>query len=203
MRYLALDTSSGIKVLLTVDGKNYDYVADDGKMASATLLPTIDRLLTKAGVTIEMLDAIAVVIGPGSFTGIRIAVNTARALSYVTRVPLIGIDALTVGAYGVKEDCHSVIYGWGKNFYVAEYEGRKMVKEACIMQKEDVLALAGTVVCDRKSKRFIANGTECNQVTAIRKIVRQRLKKGEMSAFEDVIPYYIAVSQAEKDLENK
>lgn len=54
----------------------------------------VDRLLLQAGVTIAQLDRIAVVTGPGSFTGIRIGVAYARGLSLVTGAPCIGVTSL-------------------------------------------------------------------------------------------------------------
>lgn len=202
MNYLALDTSAGIKVMLTVGKKNYDFIDDDGKMASQVLLPKIDYLLNRANITLDQLDAIAVVIGPGSFTGIRIAVNTARALSYVKKIPLIAIDSLLVGAYSVKDKvCASVVYGWGKNFYYASYKNRIATIEPKVIEREEIEEIGGVIVCDAKSKRFIKNAVVCEQKNAIRKIIRQRLKREEYTPFEQVLPFYIAVSQAEKDLQ--
>jgi tRNA threonylcarbamoyl adenosine modification protein YeaZ len=56
------------------------------------LMPMLEELLAEAGVTWSDLDAIGVGIGPGNFTGIRIAVSAARGLSLGLKVPAVGID---------------------------------------------------------------------------------------------------------------
>ena len=200
--YLALDTSSGIRVLLSVDGKNYDYTEDDGKSASAVLLPVVDKLLSKAGVQLKDLDAIAVVVGPGSFTGIRIAVNTARMFAYTTQIPLIKVDNLEVCASGIKGECNSVVYGWGKNFYTAKYVNSIPISQAVAQTYEFVNGLEN-IVCDKKSKKFLPTAIESGSAQDLRVCVERKLKNREFTKAEEVIPFYIASSQAENDLAKK
>jgi tRNA threonylcarbamoyladenosine biosynthesis protein TsaB len=61
---------------------------------SEILLPLIHSLLEKTGTRIQQLAAIAVSIGPGSFTGLRIALATAKGLAYESGVPLVGVSTL-------------------------------------------------------------------------------------------------------------
>jgi tRNA threonylcarbamoyladenosine biosynthesis protein TsaB len=82
--------------------------APDGEPASETLragarhdddlLPAIDRLLGRAGAGPASLEAVGVSIGPGGFTGLRIAVSTARALADVLGVKLLAIPSAEVVA---------------------------------------------------------------------------------------------------------
>lgn len=58
------------------------------------LLPTIDQMLRAASLTMQQIDGIAVASGPGSFTGLRIGVTTAKSLAYSIRKPLVGIPSL-------------------------------------------------------------------------------------------------------------
>ena len=202
MNYLVLDTSSGIKILLTAKGKNYDFVDENGKAASTVLLPEIDRLLKEAEVEICNLDAIAVVVGPGSFTGIRIAVNTARMFSYVTKIPMIRVDNLELCAFSVEGECNSVVYGWGKNFYLASFADGVSVGDARCVSDEYINGL-DNVVCDGKSKRFLPNATVCGSTVDLRGCVERKLESGDFTPIEEVVPFYIAVSQAENDLAGK
>lgn len=61
----------------------------------------IDELLNKQGVTYNDIDAIAVSSGPGSYTGLRIGVSTAKGLCFALDKPLIAVETLEAMAYGV------------------------------------------------------------------------------------------------------
>ena len=64
------------------------------------LFPLLNEVLVEAELTWEDLDALAVGVGPGNFTGIRIAVSAARGLSLSLGIPAIGVDLFQVRAYG-------------------------------------------------------------------------------------------------------
>jgi tRNA threonylcarbamoyl adenosine modification protein YeaZ len=69
-------------------------VVEIGKGHAEHLIGVIDRALAEAGLTLKQLDAIAVGIGPGSFTGIRVAVSAARGFALALAIPAVGIDTL-------------------------------------------------------------------------------------------------------------
>ena len=67
-----------------------------------TVIPLINSLLEKRHLTLADLSAIAVSIGPGSFTGLRVGLATAKGIAYSGGLPLIGISTLLALAAGVK-----------------------------------------------------------------------------------------------------
>ena len=71
------------------------------KTHSEKLMPLVDKLLQESGVEREQLQSIAVAAGPGSFTGIRIGVATARALAQGLAIPAVGVPTLEALAEGV------------------------------------------------------------------------------------------------------
>ena len=204
MNYLILDTSCGIRVLLTANGKNYDCTDENGKTASTVLLPVIDKLLDEAQITVGDLDSIFAVVGPGSFTGIRIAVNTARMISYVKNIAVKKIDTLTIGAYSLEGKCKSVVYGWGKNFYVADYdENKNLICEPYTATDEDLNAFDGVMVCDKKSAQILNNGLVYDVNEALRRVAISKIESGINESLCDVVPFYVTDSQAERELAQK
>ena len=94
MLTLALDTALDRAAVAVSDGagRQHALVERMDRGHAEHLLPMIDRLLAEAGVAIADVGRIAVDVGPGSFTGIRIAVATARGLGLALGVPVIGVD---------------------------------------------------------------------------------------------------------------
>ena len=204
MNWLALDTALGVKIILSVDGKIYKFTDEEYKMASTVLLPKIDELLTEAQVKLSDVDVFATTIGPGSFTGIRIAVNTARAFAYALNKPIIGIDCLTVGAYSCDGDCSSVLYGWGDNYYVATFDkNHNMTSEAKAIKEDELSSLSGLIVSDKATQDVISFALVYDGTQAFIKAVENKLSKSEAGSYDDVKPFYVMPSQAERDLINK
>lgn len=63
------------------------------------LIPAVDSLFASTGVTVHDLRAVAVATGPGSFTGLRVGLSTAKGIAYSLNVPLIGVSSLEAMAY--------------------------------------------------------------------------------------------------------
>ena len=102
MTVLAFDCAiNGLSVALVRDGTPLARHREDGRGQAATLLPAIARLMREAGVERRALSLIAVTVGPGSFTGVRVGLAAARGLSVALDVPLAGLAttaALLAGA---------------------------------------------------------------------------------------------------------
>jgi tRNA threonylcarbamoyladenosine biosynthesis protein TsaB len=92
LNILTIDAATEIEMVAVSAG---DACSDRTKLVdlshSITLFDTIDCALNDLGITIHDIDCIGVGIGPGSFTGIRIAVSTARMLAQTLDIPLVGI----------------------------------------------------------------------------------------------------------------
>ncbi len=95
MNLLALDTATAVtSVALLADRRVLASRLEPSKSHSTTLLPIIDALLGQVGWGRRAVEAVAVGIGPGSFTGVRIGLTVAKTLSYALSVPLVGISSL-------------------------------------------------------------------------------------------------------------
>jgi len=93
---LAIENSglTGSIALLTPDGCLAENTLVSKKSHSKRLLASIDALFSETGTDMEVVDAIAVSLGPGSFTGLRIGLATAKGLCMAAGKPLIGIPTL-------------------------------------------------------------------------------------------------------------
>jgi len=102
MKILSLDTSTDTAVVgFAVDGKLLASLAAGPPSTHAELLlPNVESVLRMAQIEQGALDAIAVGIGPGSFTGTRVGVATAKGLAFALNIPIVGIGSLDVLAWG-------------------------------------------------------------------------------------------------------
>ncbi|HYW54323.1 MAG TPA: tRNA (adenosine(37)-N6)-threonylcarbamoyltransferase complex dimerization subunit type 1 TsaB [Candidatus Elarobacter sp.] len=93
MKILALDAALGGFSAALDDGARLHAVSTGRHDALEHGLARIETLLEEAGLGLRDLDRIAVGTGPGSFTGVRIAVAYAKSLAYGSRVPLVGVSS--------------------------------------------------------------------------------------------------------------
>ena len=96
MRYLVIDTSGPVCGTAVVEDEKVlsEYTAQNRNTHSVNLMPMTEAVMNAAGITLDDLDAIAAVTGPGSFTGVRIGVATAKGLAHGSGIPCIPVDAL-------------------------------------------------------------------------------------------------------------
>lgn len=100
MKILALDASSDhCSVAVLKDGKAFSDVSETPRAHAQRMLPMVDKLLTAANITLTDIDLIALTHGPGSFTGIRIAVSIAQGLSYSSSIPCLPVSSMSAMAY--------------------------------------------------------------------------------------------------------
>ena len=92
---LAFDTATEhLSVALEARGQVLGFEGPGGAQASASLIPAILALLSKGGVSLHELDAIAFGRGPGAFTGLRTACSVAQGLAFGAGKPVLPIDTL-------------------------------------------------------------------------------------------------------------
>jgi tRNA threonylcarbamoyl adenosine modification protein YeaZ len=98
---LALDTATDQASVAVVDGAGQAMALrqwESRRRHTVELAPTVRQLLLEAGVTAGDLAAVAVAIGPGSYTGLRIGLALAKGLSLATGCPVVGIPTLDIVA---------------------------------------------------------------------------------------------------------
>ncbi|MDR0903552.1 MAG: tRNA (adenosine(37)-N6)-threonylcarbamoyltransferase complex dimerization subunit type 1 TsaB [Ruminococcus sp.] len=126
MKILGITTSGKTLSAAVTDGDTIlsEKTFEANRSHSVELLPTIKECLAAANLTPEELDGIAVDIGPGSYTGIRIGIATAMGIAFPTGIPCCGVSSLEAMAYGKKKAiaikpargnlCYAAIFDKGK-----------------------------------------------------------------------------------------
>ena len=142
---LGLATGDDIKILSTASLAVRTY--------SARLIPEIAALLESRHATLRDVEAIVVVNGPGSFTGIRVGLSTAKGLAEGAGIPLIAVSrlALLAGSSGLPHVLAAIDAGRGE-YYVGEYQNGQNLGEVLLSEEETVAVAkrpgAGVLVCD-------------------------------------------------------
>lgn len=102
MKLLAIDTSGPVcgVAVLTEQGVRYECAVQNKLTHSVNLMPMVDAALQATELSVRELDRLAVVTGPGSFTGVRIGVSTVKGLAHGADKPCVAVDALEAMAAG-------------------------------------------------------------------------------------------------------
>ncbi|UOQ84310.1 tRNA (adenosine(37)-N6)-threonylcarbamoyltransferase complex dimerization subunit type 1 TsaB [Gracilibacillus salinarum] len=104
MNVLAIDTSNQILgVAVSSNGAiKAEYTANVKRNHSIGLMPAIDYVMNQAGLSPDQLDRIAVAKGPGSYTGVRIGLATAKTMAWTLQIPIVAISSLALLAHNAR-----------------------------------------------------------------------------------------------------
>lgn len=102
MRILALDTATNACTVAVTEGEAVlaELTLQVPRAHSTRLMPLVEQAVRESGVEKSSLDLIAAGVGPGSFTGLRIGLATAKAIAYALGKPCVGVPTLKAMAYG-------------------------------------------------------------------------------------------------------
>ena len=224
MSILAIDTASSVSsVAVASEGKlQAEVTVEAGRTHSETLLSHIEGALSFAGVERSALTGVAVSIGPGSFTGLRIGLATAKAIAYGLGIPLVGVSTLAALALAVPvPDVHTLALMDAQkgNAYAGLYEWRdgslhevrpvrvaplaEAIAEAADMGKP--VLLTGELVLKKRARlRNLPDNVTlapAHLLTARASYVAwlgiARLAAGERDDLMTLEPFYIRRSEAE------
>lgn len=104
MWYLAFDTATQYMSVAISNGNSVvaEYTSSSRKDHSSRLMPAVEMVMKEAGIVPTDLRGIIVGKGPGSYTGLRIGVSTAKSLAWSLNIPLVGASSLSLMARGAK-----------------------------------------------------------------------------------------------------
>lgn len=156
MLILAIETATKVSSVALSDGKKIiaALTMENGPEHSATLIPHIGELLTMAGKTRQDITAVAVSIGPGSFTGLRIGLGTAKGMAYALNIPLIAVPTLKALAARYYDlpgvTVFSLADAQKKNAYCGIYREGQEIQPVTVIPLETIVTMAGETAAERK-----------------------------------------------------
>ncbi|MGQ7395206.1 tRNA (adenosine(37)-N6)-threonylcarbamoyltransferase complex dimerization subunit type 1 TsaB [Streptococcus suis] len=143
MKILALDSSNqALSVALVEDGRLLaETLLAIKKNHSISLMPTVDFLVAQVGWTPKDLERIVVAQGPGSYTGLRVAVATAKTLAYTLQIDLVGVSSLqSLVSAGLSGRVVPLIDARRNSVYAGVYENGRATQADQYWVFEELLA---------------------------------------------------------------
>ena len=222
MKGLAIDCAVS---RLTIAAKNDDYkfisVYDIGMKQSETIVPAIDFAISKAGLNKTDLEYLVITAGPGSFTGLRLAISALKAIEMAFNIPLYGISSLDAYSYAYKNFSIPVLSAIDANknkYYAAIYENQEKVLEDndydISFIKENIKTYEELLICgpdanklkeiiieDNKNIKISTLVFEPNAVESLFEIAEYKILNKESPSKDFDGPIYLRASEAEIKLQ--
>jgi tRNA threonylcarbamoyladenosine biosynthesis protein TsaB len=205
---LAIDTCGQVGTVALVELKNAATTVTcvgqaelGGRAAAAELMPAIDRMLREAVLALRALRTILVVNGPGSFTGIRVGLSTAKGLAHAAGVPIVAISRLAVLAdLGETQQDSLAVLDAGRNEFYArrqQCEWLASFEEIATAAEAGVpLIVAEAAIAERLAAWRPARLGPLDAYAAVRAAL-PRLRSGETEDLATLDANYLRRSDAE------
>lgn len=187
MRLLGFDTTRDFLTLVLIDGENTyrEIIKEGNKKHTSLLLPAVDKLLTAHGLSVADIDYFSAVVGPGSFTGIRVGIAAANALAYAQNKKMVEVTSLELIAYN-NADGVALIDALHGNYYGGVVKDGKIID----MRYYE----AGELTDD--TKKLLQDGND-GYADAYAAICREKVGDGVVC--DSLFPLYLRESQAERE----
>lgn len=232
MRILAMDTSSLVATIAIMDDDNLlsEYTINSPMTHSQKLMPMLEELLVNNNIKMKDIDMIAVSLGPGSFTGVRIGVSTVKGLAHPHNTPIMGVSSIEAMALNIpytdklicpimdarRNQVYTGIYKWENDNLVEVMKDSPLTVDELGDKIEqlgmDVIFLGDGVnkykemLTERLGDMSIfAKGyVNMQRASAVGELARLKLKRGvDTLAYDSVQPVYLRKSEAERQYEAK
>ena len=220
MFILGIETTGKVGSVAIIDenGKTVNRVTTDSMSHLRELVPMIKELVDELGISLNELDAIAVSVGPGSFTGIRIGLATAKTLAQTLGKKCISVNSLEIFKEKADSDnkvaviynarrgqVYGAIYGNDGSEILAP--GPYMLDEVLEVAEEydDIKWYGDGVIAyaDRLSGMNIAEVDEMNQsADMVCRYACIKLEDGKLLDFDQLEPEYMRLPEAEQKLKD-
>lgn len=228
MKILATDSCTNVATAAVLnDGVlAAEFVINNKITHSTKLLPQIEIMMQNAELEFSDIDIYAVTVGPGSFTGERIGVATAKALAHAVKKPMVGVSSLMAMAYNLcftdflicpimdarREQVYTASYKWADGSLETLAEDRAIALDTLLGEiNENVIFLGDGVVPFRKKivsklgakAHFAPEHLLHLRGGSVAKCALEEYKKGNVCDYKSLIPKYLRLSQAEREYNDR
>ena len=209
MKVLCIDTSKKeAMIALLLDDKDCIVKMPDTMKHSESLMNYIEKVLTDNNVDVDDLDAIASVVGPGSFTGIRVGMSVVKAMTYATKKDIIASNVFEIVSHKVKtgyfilnSTMSTIYYGKLKNGKLIDTGYIKKEDFSSIVDDSKVYAILNEQSLVERAYKDIEYIDNVDMLTI--ENVRKKYETKSFTKDKDFTPLYIQLSQAEENLKVK
>lgn len=227
MKILSIDSSSvSASAAVTENGKILaEEFVNNGYTHSVTLMPIINKVLTDSGVSVADIDLLAITNGPGSFTGVRIGIASAKGICDAANIPSFAVSTLEAIAKPLSEKnvlAVSVMDARCNQVYTASfYMGKRETEDRAILisellnelknEKRDIILIGdGALMCYEKMQSELCNISVADEeirlvhASNIGFLSEEKIANGEKTVkSENLLPFYLRLPQAERELKAK
>lgn len=193
MKCLAIDTSGNHLTIALIDNDKVisSYRDNINLKHSVTLLPEIENLLCENNISLSEIDVYCAVIGPGSFTGIRIGVSTVKALAYANDKKVLSVTSFETIAYNKpNEKVLALIDAKHDHYYACGFDSGVISLPPCYVSKEELKTLSSDYI-------VIEDGV-ADKLNGLISAVKSKISLATTDR-ESIIPLYVKKSQAEEE----
>lgn len=228
MKILGLESSGKVaSVAIIEDGKKIaEFTLDAGITHSQTFLPMIDNLLRQSRCDLKDIDTIAVSQGPGSYTGLRIGIATAKGFALARGIPVVPVSTLA----GLAQNCvdfkgriFAMLFARKEELYFASYQSDGIrlqeADEPQVVLLEEALAKMNEALEKGQKVAILGDGyfafeeqinqklrgeafipkPSTHQLSAVSVALLAEAHPEERISGQDLVPVYLKKTQAERE----
>lgn len=221
MKVLGIDTSNLVMSIAVIEDDKLigEYSTNLKKNHSVRLMPSIAMLLDEVDLEPTELDGIAIAQGPGSYTGVRIGVTTAKSMAWSLGIPLVGISSLEGvagnGASFAGKVCPLFDARRGQVYTALFEQGERLANDQITMMDRwvenllelktpilflgDDVSMHKAVILEKLGELAKFGPPEWNipRASYIAREGGRKIKRGEASQVHDFTPQYLQLAEAE------
>ena len=227
MKILAVDSSSvTASVAITENGKVLaENFINNGLTHSQTLMPMVEKTINESGISVKDIDLFAITHGPGSFTGVRIGIASVKGMADALDKKCLPISTLEAIAEPLKNEdviACAVMDARCNQVYTAIFNnGERLCDDKAVLidelgeelkqyDKRIVFIGDGSVLCYDKLHEIIQDCDVADEKIryvhggSIGFVAENKIKNGEEPINSaNLVPFYLRLPQAERELNNK